>query len=336
VVAGNNTIKIAVGDTGDGIYDSGLFVSGLAFASSTSTGIKLLKVPASDPDGPNLLQTSGPDLEEEFQGGGGNDTIEAGGGSDLVDAGDGDDQVSGGPGNDELNGGLGTDVALYAGGPAIYTLKASGGVLTISSSAEGADTLAGIEAVQTTDGQVTLDAAFSALFKFTDTATGEASLLLGTAYSGPVGHVQRELLGTAGGEAVGGTTANDFVNALGGDDAVSAGNGADVVDSGLGSNFLTGGADGDVYFLDGRGGVTTWSTITDWGAGEQLSVWGYRPGISRITWVASDGVEGFKGLTMHGDLNGDGTIETSVTWTGLGSQDQLPRPLEIEGLLWFT
>ncbi|NTW69868.1 MAG: hypothetical protein HGB23_08490 [Chlorobiaceae bacterium] len=145
-----------------------------------------------------------------------------------------------------------------------------------------------------------------------------------------------QLLGSTAGEVLQSTEYNDFTNVLEGDDAVNAGAGNDVVDGGLGSNFLTGGAGTDIFFSDGRGGGTTWSTITDWTAGEELSVWGWRPGTSKILLWQQDGVTNFKGLTMHADLNGDGTIDTSVTFTGITSQSEIPTPLDqFDDLLWF-
>jgi hypothetical protein len=40
---------------------------------------------------------------------------------------------------------------------------------------------------------------------------------------------------------------------------------------------------------------------------------------------------------MHADLNNDGTIDTSVTWTGK-TQAELPTPGQFaaQELLWFT
>jgi hypothetical protein len=52
--------------------------------------------------------------------------------------------------------------------------------------------------------------------------------------------------------------------------------------------------------------------------------------------VPNAGADGFRGLTLHADLDGNGDIETSVTWAGITSQDALPKPLEFTGLLWFT
>jgi hypothetical protein len=172
------------------------------------------------------------------------------------------------------------------------------------------------------------------MFAWTNTASGESSSTAAITYSGPVTYLDLQYLGTTGAEAIGGTAFSDFINAQGGDDAVSAGQGDDVLDGGTGSNFLTGGPEWDTFFLDGRGGQTTWGTITDWQFGEHLSLWGWRPGISKTLWDASAGAAGYKGVTLHADLDGDGTIDASVTWTGM-SQTQLPAPAEFDGLLWF-
>ena len=157
-----------------------------------------------------------------------------------------------------------------------------------------------------------------------------------TAAGGETIHFQ--FLGDSTGEVLIGTGNNDFINVSAGDDAVNSGAGNDVIDGGLDSNFLTGGTGTDIFFSDGRGGGITWSTITDWQAGEQLSVWGWKPGTSQIIMWREDGAEGYKGLTMHADLDGNDVIDTSVTFTGITSQSQLPTPLEFAdpALLWFT
>jgi Ca2+-binding RTX toxin-like protein len=155
-------------------------------------------------------------------------------------------------------------------------------------------------------------------------------------YKGPVGSLQYSFLGREAGEAAAGTDANEFFNLGGGDDAANGGGGDDVVDGGTGSNFLTGGAGRDVFFLDGRGGQTTWTTITDWQEGEELNIWGYQAGISGRQWVREGGVDGYRGVTLHLDLNGDRTIETLVTWAG-ANWERPPVPEIFEGreLLWF-
>jgi Ca2+-binding RTX toxin-like protein len=149
-------------------------------------------------------------------------------------------------------------------------------------------------------------------------------------------HVDYEFLGDTAGEVFIGTDKNDFLNLLGGDDAAAGGSGDDILDGGIGSNFLNGNDGVDTFFLDGRAEMITWSTITDWQAGEQLSVWGWNSNSTFIEW-RRDGAPGFEGITMHADLNGDGTIDTSVTWTGK-TQADLPVPVQYapQQLLWFA
>ncbi len=172
---------------------------------------------------------------------------------------------------------------------------------------------------------------------FSVATTGELPFILPAIYTGTVEGLEYELLGQATGDIISGSSGNDFLNLLGGDDAVNAGAGNDVIDGGTGSNFLTGGAGQDTFFVDGRGGSTTWSTITDWEEGEQLSLWGWKKGTSTSSWVDSAGATGFEGATLHADLDANGVIDISVTWAGL-TQDQIVTPTEFSDpqLLWFT
>jgi hypothetical protein len=56
-----------------------------------------------------------------------------------------------------------------------------------------------------------------------------------------------------------------------------------------------------------------------------LDGWGYRPEVSKLNWAASEGAPGYQGVTLHCDLDGDGVIDTSITFSGL-TQAQLPTP----------
>jgi serralysin len=288
----------------------------------------------------------------------GNDTLIAADGHDTLNGGEGDNWLNGGP-----DGGVPYkswtlpvpyfDVAFYldfnlgqlAFAPLIGPDGTRTGIAVTRSDGFGAtvgtDTLVGIEYIQTRDGLHDIGTARQGVFAATSRQDSSNSLLLGTVYEGPVAGLDWQLLGSGGDEIFGGTNVNDFINGLGGDDAINAGGGNDVIDGGTGSNFLTGGAGRDTFFLDGRAGTTTWSTITDWQSPfwmpekEQLSIWGYRPGVSVLNWVAEDGTAGYRGVTLHADLNGDGTVETSVTWAGR-TQADLPAPLQFDGVLWFT
>ncbi|NUB11748.1 hypothetical protein GAY28_02875 [Azospirillum brasilense] len=145
---------------------------------------------------------------------------------------------------------------------------------------------------------------------------GVGGLATMSLYSGPVTTLETQWLGSAANEAVIGSSRNDFINLLAGNDAIDAGAGDDVLDGGTGSNFLTGGAGIDTFFIDGRGGQVTWGTITDCQKGEMVTLWGYKPGVSGFSWVDNAGADGFKGRTLHSDLDGNGSIDASITFSG--------------------
>ena len=252
-----------------------------------------------------------------------------------------DNTLSGLSGNDQITGEDGNDTAVYRGNFSDYTISYDGAtaLFTVHDNVAGRDGTDSVKSVE--------------FFQFADVTKTAADVIplvpmvrngisfLPDRYAGPATTawgqpIHFQFIGDSSNEVVQGTAYNDFINVAGGDDAVNGGAGQDVIDGGVGSNFLTGGEGIDIFFSDGRGGVTIWSTITDWEDYEQLSVWGWQPGVSRIVAWVQAGAAGYEGLTMHADLNGDGTIDTSVTFTGITSQSQLPAPLEFDGVLWFV
>ena len=136
------------------------------------------------------------------------------------------------------------------------------------------------------------------------------------AYDGPVSTLKWTFMGDGRGEVIGGSADNDFINLLGGDDAANGGAGDDVLDGGSGSNWLVGGAGQDTFFIDGRNPEPTWSTIMDLEKGEWTTLWGYTPGTSKLTWEEMGGADGYKGATAHVDIDGNGSIDASVTFAG--------------------
>ena len=274
-----------------------------------------------------------------FDGGAGNDLLVGDdSSSDTMDGGAGNDTIIGGGGDDTLVGGAGNDVAIYSDARTAYRFSLDDGALIVSGPT-GTDRLQGIESLRFgSDAPIEVSSLGSMNLVEETVAVSRGGVTTGVfaeRYSGPVSWLEYQVLGIDGGDVMIGTSRNDFFNLLGGDDAASGGDGDDVLDGGSGSNFLTGGTGRDDFFLDGRGGTITWATITDWQANERLSVWGWRPGVSTAQWVDSAGAIGYTGVTMHGDLDGNGVIDTSVTWTGITAA-QLPTPLEFDGLLWFT
>jgi hypothetical protein len=93
-----------------------------------------------------------------LEGAGGNDRLEGGGGNDTLLDGIGDDILLGGIGDDRLDGGSGFDVLLLDGltfGGATRGLTAEGQLRL--GTAEGIDTLTGVEEVRFLDGRLVLD-----------------------------------------------------------------------------------------------------------------------------------------------------------------------------------
>jgi serralysin len=261
-----------------------------------------------------------------------------GAGADHLLGRGGTDSLRGGAGDDVLDGGAGSDRAAYTGVLADYSFALFGDVVVV----RGPDGTDGLLSVESLDfdigGTVTVADALAraevgrALAVLSGGRPGYAFM---EAYSGPVQYLEWQHIGSAADEVAVSGAENDFLNLRGGMDAADAGEGDDVVDGGTGSNFLSGGGGRDVFFLDARGGGVTWSTITDWQAGEQLSLWGWRPGVSLAIWSADAGAESYRGVTLHVDTDGSGTFDASVTWSGR-LQAELPAPVVHDGLLWFT
>ncbi len=122
------------------------------------------------------------------------------------------------------------------------------------------------------------------------------------------------------------TLPNVFLRGGPGNDALAANAGSNVLDGGTGSNFLVGapGSDGgaDTFFVDGRGGAVTWSTVTDFHPGDAVTFWGFVPGQSTMTWAADDGAAGYQGATIHAATAGAGTpVNASLTFAGMSLAD---------------
>jgi hypothetical protein len=160
-------------------------------------------------------------------------------------------------------------------------------------------------------------------FSFTDTTTHASGGDDGAAYTGPVTYLQNEYGWTGhDGRAVTANVGSAFVHGGDGDDAIAAVSGDNVLDGGGGSNFLVGakGDDGgkDVFFVDLRNGGTVWDTVVNFHGGDAVTIWGFNPGVSTVSWTDNDGVDGFRGATMHAEIHGLGTgVDASVTFAGL-------------------
>jgi serralysin len=258
--------------------------------------------------------------------------------TDLLNGLAGNDILVGSVGNDTLNGGSGFDTADYSmlGGP--ISLRSQG---IVSKGALGQDQIFEVERIVGAAGFNNLiDGSVSGQQSTSFQVNLEQQVLtingipgIGSTTFQVVNFVN--VIGTKNGDIIVGDARSNFLAGGAGDDAINGGAGDDIIDGGTGSSFLTGGSGRDDFYIDARGGATTWSTITDWTASERLVVWGWNPGQSKVLlMVENAGAEGFKGATMHADIDGNGAIDTSVTFSGL-SLSQVAAPLELDGLLWF-
>ncbi len=161
-----NHIKIGIADTGDHIYDSGLFIANLTAGNNPGSGIVIAPpVPCTD----NSDSVTGSVADEYFDLKAGNDIVYAGGGDDIIVAGSGNDTVYGGTGNDEIKGDAGddlldggdgfSDTVVYAGASTAYNVvyKQFDSSFTVSNNSgsllsEGTDTLNNIEFAKFSDG----------------------------------------------------------------------------------------------------------------------------------------------------------------------------------------
>ncbi len=272
-----------------------------------------------------------------------NDILYGNAGDDHIDAAEGNDFIDGGDGNDRLDIIVGYEVPWNKSGELyeidhVSKLKI-GGYLIISS--WGQDEVHNVEtvALQHTYSSpgpkgtsvtllntelITLESLINN--NTTPTIDFNQTDIAPNIYTGPVDYLQYEFMGEMTNDTITGSMGNDFFNLKDGDDAAEGGVGDDVLDGGAGSNFLTGGEGDDTFFLDGRDGNVVWSTITDFD-NEEVNIWGWNEGVSKLLSSEDDaGADGFKGATLHYDLNNDGAIDTSITFSGL-TLSEIPQSI---------
>lgn len=123
--------------------------------SSSPIGVVLGFNPVSGTAGADTLNgTARPD---NINGLAGNDALNGQGGHDSLFGGDGNDILNGAVGNDTLVGGAGIDTAIYTAARANASLSDSAAAWTVTTPAEGSDSLTNIERLRFADVSVALD-----------------------------------------------------------------------------------------------------------------------------------------------------------------------------------
>ena len=161
---------------------------------------------------------------------------------------------------------------------------------------------------------------------YTDTVNDISASDIGTVYSGPVSYLQYQYLwNSPDSVAISARVNSVFLHGGAGSDALQALGGSNVIDGGGGSNFLVGasGTDGgsDTFFVDERGSQVTWSTLLNFHAGDSVTIFGFRAGVSTLP-LSTDGTPGYTGATIHSEIGGSGTgVNGSVTFAGVSLSD---------------
>ncbi|MEO1974912.1 MAG: choice-of-anchor L domain-containing protein [Paracoccaceae bacterium] len=216
---GENEITIAIADTGDTAYDSGLFVGNLQGSNSTVSG--------------SYVTVEGTGESESFEGNAAPQLFNLGGGSDSITG-----------SAEELDGdvvsGFGDDDRLIVEGASFgsddVTVTMGSAILDIDTDGDGV-----------ADTTITLEGDFSeASFSYL-TEGGNTTIDATGVITGGV-----DLTGTAGSDTLTGTSDDDTIAALGGDDIVEGDAGNDEIDAGNANDFVDGGAGNDTI-LGGQG-----------------------------------------------------------------------------------
>jgi serralysin len=150
-----------------------------------------------------------------------------------------------------------------------------------------------------------------------DTTKHAGAIITLKPYAGPVPGVTSEYISVSTDNLM--LTAlgpNVFLQSGAGNDVLTALGGRNVLDGGSGSNTLIGGTGTDTFYLDAQGKAFTLDTIVNFHKGDDLTIWGWLPGVSRATWVADHGPAGYTGATLQIDIDGKGAITDRLTFAG--------------------
>jgi serralysin len=154
-----------------------------------------------------------------------------------------------------------------------------------------------------------------------DTTTGQRVGAIAQTYTGPVSGLQNQYIYNGSHNVNISVTTDDwFLHGGSGDDGILVYSGTNVIDGGTGSNFLTGGSGTDTFYVDDRSpSADIWSTIVNFQAGDDATVWGVTPQDFHLSWQDNEGAAGYTGLTLHATAAEKPTA--SLTLAGYTSAD---------------
>jgi Ca2+-binding RTX toxin-like protein len=221
----------------------------------------------------NDLTIYGTEGDDEFQGGGSNETYIALGGNDKISGGDGEDKLYGGDGEDLLDGGSGKDYLEGGTGNDVYIFGIGYGedTITDSDTTEGnIDTLKFGEGISKED--ITM---IRSGYNLEITIKGQSDkLTIEGYYSNESNRIEQFMLndgtlidseeadsivlyGTDNDDTITGGDVAETIMALAGNDTVYGEGGNDIIDGGAGNDTIYGGKGNDTYIFNLGSGVDT-------------------------------------------------------------------------------
>ncbi len=288
----------------------------------------------------SVAEITGSGFDDSLTGNNSSNKIDGGAGNDFLIGSGGDDVLTGGPGSDVLVGSVAgneNDTAAFSQPRFEYSIVMDGttGYHNVGTyGTDGSDVLVNIRNAQFSDRTVDLrgsDGAPRHLFAVRMPQKDGSiidHLMVGDTYTGKVAGLADEFVFPASVDMmIQPMQANAWIVTGAGNDAIAVAAGRNVIDGGTGSNFLQGGAGEDTFFVDARSGGATWNTITSFGVGDSVTVWGYKAGVSKDgtdkdTWYADLGSPGYTGLTVHARIDGSTIGTGSITFAGLSWDDR--------------
>ncbi|PEQ11243.1 hypothetical protein B2G71_18335 [Novosphingobium sp. PC22D] len=245
---GRGDLVVSIGSSSVTTYASGgyslqsgtgakaIVLSGAGLSSQVTVNTTISENLKLDVVDGNTLLTSGSIAVDGFEG-----AIKALGIEGLtLSAGAGSQTFEGTSGSDRFDGGAGTDVAIFSGAHGLYTVTMTGTTLTVSSSADGTDTLEDIETLRFADGDYHWSAASAALVAGAGSEADDGS---NPDDGGAPGSDDGSDTGDDGSDpGNGGSDAGDDGSDTGGDGSGTGGDGSDTGgdDAGSGDVFLPG------------------------------------------------------------------------------------------------
>lgn len=327
VVQGLNHITIAIADTGDHVYDSGLFISNLVGTDLPTSGV-VLDHPCTAGDDTVAATNASEIIDAQA----GNDSVAAGGGDDVVKGGAGNDSIAGGAGADYIDGGDGADEAEYGGASADYQVtKLDNGHYRVEDmrlgAPDGVDEVANVETLVFADGAFAItnwDAPpppASAGVTILGTADDDVVTALATVAGQPGITDAGDLIDVGdGNDKVHAGAGNDTILGGAGHDELGGGGGDDVLVGGEGYDDLTGGSGADTFVFadaDALPGASV-DRILDFSRAQgdriDLSAFG---SFSLVDALGGNAMELAQtkqddGWLIEGDLDGDGTADLAI------------------------